>query len=81
MSSFSPWLWIFCSSFGLPIAIKTKLPKITDIDVKLKESQIFAIFGNFVLIATGKLDKLQKIYNYVEKEDILSFLQIFVDIL
>ena len=40
-----------------------------------------AIFGNIVLIAMGELDKLQKIYNHVEKEDILSFLQMVVDIL
>ena len=31
-SAFSRWLWIYCSLFGLPIVIKTKLPKITDYD-------------------------------------------------
>ena len=28
-SSFSTWLWIFCSLFGLPVAIKIILSKIT----------------------------------------------------
>ena len=39
------------------------------------------IFGDFILIATGKPNKLQKINNHVEKEDIISFLQIVVDFL
>ena len=39
------------------------------------------IFGNIVLIAMGEPNELQKIHNHVEKEDILSFLQIVVDIL
>ena len=39
------------------------------------------IFGNFILIATGKPNKLQKINYHVEKEDIISFLQIVVDFL
>ena len=63
------------------MVIKTKLPKIADFDVKLKGKSKSAIFGNFVLIATGKLDKLQKIYNHMDKENILSFFQMVVDIL
>ena len=39
------------------------------------------IFDNIILIATAKPNKLQKIHNHVEKEDIISFLQIFVDFL
>ena len=39
------------------------------------------IFGNIILIATGKPNELQKINNHVEKEDIISFLQIVVDFL
>jgi len=39
------------------------------------------IFGDIILIATGKPNKLQKINNHVEKEDIISFLQIVVDFL
>ena len=39
------------------------------------------IFDNIILIATGKTNKLQKIHKHVEKEDILSFLKVFVDFL
>ena len=39
------------------------------------------IFGDILLIVTGKPNKLQKIHNHLEKEDILSFLQMVVDIL
>ncbi len=39
------------------------------------------IFGNFVLIAMGEQNKLQKIHKHVEKVVILSFLQMVVDIL
>ena len=39
LSAFSRYLWICCSIFGLPMAVKTKLPKITNYDVKLKENQ------------------------------------------
>ena len=39
------------------------------------------IFGDIILIATGKPNELQKINNHVEKEDIISFLQIVVDFL
>ena len=38
-SAFPSWLCILCSIFGLPVAIKTKLPKISNFDVKLKENQ------------------------------------------
>ena len=33
ISSFSTWLWIYCSSFSLLMVIKTILPKITNFDV------------------------------------------------
>ena len=42
------------------MVIKTKLPKIANFDVKLKGKSKSAIFGNFVLIATGKPNVLQK---------------------
>ena len=35
-------------------------------------------FGNFLLIAMGEPNKLQKIYNYLEKAETFSFLQIGV---
>ena len=38
------------------MAIKTKLPKIPNFDVKLKENQNRQFFGNFVLIAMGELN-------------------------
>ena len=38
-SAFFSWLWILCSIFGLPVAIKTKLPKISNFEVQLKENQ------------------------------------------
>ena len=78
MSSFSKWLWIFCSLFGSPMTIKRILPKITDIDVKLKENQNWLFFGDFVLIAMGKPNMLQKIQNYLEKADNVFFLHIVV---
>ena len=39
------------------------------------------IFGDIILIATVKPNKLQKINNHLEKVDIISFLQIVVDFL
>ena len=39
------------------------------------------IFGNIILITMGEPNKLQKTHNRVEKDNILSFLQIVVDFL
>ena len=39
------------------------------------------IFGNIILIATGEPNELQKSNNQVEKENIISFLQIILDFL
>ena len=39
------------------------------------------IFGDIILIITGKPNELEKINNHVEKEDNISFLQIVVDFL
>ena len=38
-SAFPSWLCILCSIFGLPVAVKTKLPKIRNFNVKLKGNQ------------------------------------------
>ena len=60
------------------MAIKTKLPKIPNFDVKLKENQNRQFFGNFVLIAMGEPNMLQKIQNYLEKAENVLFLHVVV---
>ena len=63
------------------MAIKTKLPKIPNFDVKLKENQNRQFFGNFVLIAMGEPNVQQKIHNYLEKANNIFFLHMVVDFL
>ena len=63
------------------MVIKTKLPKITDFVVKLKGKSKLVIFGNFVLITMDEPNKLQKMYNYLEKAEGLSFLHMVVHFL
>ena len=63
------------------MAIKTKLPKIPNFDVKLKENLNWLFFDNFVLIAAGKPNMLQKIQNYLKKAENIFFLHIVVAIL
>ena len=60
------------------MAIKIRLPKIPNVDVKLKENQNRLFFGDFVLIATGESNMLQKIQNYLEKAENVFFLHIVV---
>ena len=60
------------------MVIKRKLPKITNIDVKLKENQNQQFFGNFVFIALGEPNMLQKIQNYLKKAETVFFLHIVV---
>ena len=75
--AFSRWLYIYCSTFGSPVAIKRKSPTTKE----AKNQWFSAIFANIVLITTGEPNKLQKIHNHLEKAEVLSFLQMVVDLL
>ena len=54
---------------------KTKLPKITNFDVKLKENQNPQFFGNF------EPNVLQKIHNHLDKTDYILFVHKVADFL
>ena len=45
---------------------------------KIKLKKKLAIFDNFLLIAMGEPNKLQKIHNHLEKAEVLSFLWMVV---
>ena len=50
-SAFSRWLWIFCCTFGLHVAIKTISPRVAN----FLFLQIFTDFCNFVLIKNHRI--------------------------
>ena len=69
-SALSRWLNIFHSTFGSPISIKRISQKLPIL--------IFLHFWRFSFVCHGEPNNLQKMFNHLEKAEVLSNLQIIV---